>query len=495
MNSENTIKLFRRRDKTHDKITNKFYKFYPFIIICLSMIYLSIGAEAVHFTDGRLSLTGNLALMGISAGLIIWCIISRLYNRICDKIRRYIPVISSGLCLLMLFPANIGRYISFIYGISFGVFLASSLTGYLLYTYKNTDNIMLKIGFSAGIFTTAVYPFGIIYTLVSSYIQPFLLKISTFIFLAVFGVLIFLLNINCGKSIENNITIDKNDKNNDLPKSNYTTIIMIVLIVIFAGLNHFLNSGVLEQHGGTADAPYIFFINVALRLPMGIFMGYLADKGKWYYAIGFPLTLMVTGCAVSLFAGNTAADFAMLSVFNCGGAAIIMFIHILGMKMAMWKKYNSFAACLGSLIHFIFVSFFNINALHITPDFFGAVLRSPFTFAVIILSLPLFWLIMRFLEDEKLRETAQNFFIPVSHDITDIQTQPEKDYEIFAVTKREYEILTMLTSGKSTAEIAAELFVSDKTIRSHISNMIIKTNAESRVNLLNMAINGQIMQK
>nr|WP_090892332.1 LuxR C-terminal-related transcriptional regulator [Evansella caseinilytica] len=40
------------------------------------------------------------------------------------------------------------------------------------------------------------------------------------------------------------------------------------------------------------------------------------------------------------------------------------------------------------------------------------------------------------------------------------------------LTKREREVFELLVQDKTTKEIAAELFISEKTVRNHISNVM-----------------------
>ena len=48
------------------------------------------------------------------------------------------------------------------------------------------------------------------------------------------------------------------------------------------------------------------------------------------------------------------------------------------------------------------------------------------------------------------------------------------------LTKREREIFNLILKNKSTSEIAQMLFVSEKTIRNHISNVILKLGVKGR---------------
>ena len=48
------------------------------------------------------------------------------------------------------------------------------------------------------------------------------------------------------------------------------------------------------------------------------------------------------------------------------------------------------------------------------------------------------------------------------------------------LTKREKEIFDLMLKNKSTSEIASMLYVSEKTIRNHISNVMLKLGVKGR---------------
>lgn len=48
------------------------------------------------------------------------------------------------------------------------------------------------------------------------------------------------------------------------------------------------------------------------------------------------------------------------------------------------------------------------------------------------------------------------------------------------LTKREREVFELLIKDKSTNEISSELFISEKTVRNHISNTIQKLGVKGR---------------
>ncbi len=68
--------------------------------------------------------------------------------------------------------------------------------------------------------------------------------------------------------------------------------------------------------------------------------------------------------------------------------------------------------------------------------------------------------------------------------------KPEND---LALTRRELEVLALLAEGLSNKEIGDRLFVSERTIVGHKSNLMAKTNTKNTVSLLAYAIrNGLI---
>ena len=59
--------------------------------------------------------------------------------------------------------------------------------------------------------------------------------------------------------------------------------------------------------------------------------------------------------------------------------------------------------------------------------------------------------------------------------------------EELQISKREYEVLLEVANGLSNKEIADKLFVSENTIKTHISNLFIKLNAKRRTQAIQIA--------
>ncbi len=85
---------------------------------------------------------------------------------------------------------------------------------------------------------------------------------------------------------------------------------------------------------------------------------------------------------------------------------------------------------------------------------------------------------------EELRALALRARVPTRHAQASIK---EEQAGAPRVTRREREILALLVSGRTYGEIAAELVISEKTVSSHISNLLAKTSTSNRVELAGYA--------
>ena len=61
------------------------------------------------------------------------------------------------------------------------------------------------------------------------------------------------------------------------------------------------------------------------------------------------------------------------------------------------------------------------------------------------------------------------------------------------LTSREVEVIRLVALGRSNREIALELFISEKTVKTHISNLLAKLNLEHRTQLAIYAIRNKLV--
>ncbi len=112
-----------------------------------------------------------------------------------------------------------------------------------------------------------------------------------------------------------------------------------------------------------------------------------------------------------------------------------------------------------------------------------------------------FYSVCKVVEIKKKNETSQKLIIlssPVEgvdlvisrvNKVLDQDVYIKNNYKIFAcLTKREKTIIAMVANGKSSKEIAEELFISIHTVHTHRKNIIQKTDCQSFANLLKFAV-------
>ena len=61
------------------------------------------------------------------------------------------------------------------------------------------------------------------------------------------------------------------------------------------------------------------------------------------------------------------------------------------------------------------------------------------------------------------------------------------------LSDREIEVLKLIANGKDNAQIARELFISPKTVKNHISNILMKLQIENRIQAAVYAVRSGIV--
>jgi DNA-binding NarL/FixJ family response regulator len=74
-------------------------------------------------------------------------------------------------------------------------------------------------------------------------------------------------------------------------------------------------------------------------------------------------------------------------------------------------------------------------------------------------------------------------------------TKKEPPNKIHELTRRESEVLKELTKGKSNKEIASSLFITEKTVKTHISNIFSKLEVTDRTQAALYAVKNQLAWK
>jgi NarL family two-component system response regulator LiaR len=77
--------------------------------------------------------------------------------------------------------------------------------------------------------------------------------------------------------------------------------------------------------------------------------------------------------------------------------------------------------------------------------------------------------------------------------VSQTQHSPQETPKI-EVTEREREVIRLVAMGRNNREIAQELFISEKTVKTHVSNILGKLNLEHRTQLAIYAIKNNMVE-
>ena len=71
----------------------------------------------------------------------------------------------------------------------------------------------------------------------------------------------------------------------------------------------------------------------------------------------------------------------------------------------------------------------------------------------------------------------------------------ESNPEIHGLSLRELQVLQLVASGKTNKSIASELFISERTVDRHVSNIFNKLGVSSRVEATAFAFENELLDK
>jgi DNA-binding NarL/FixJ family response regulator len=83
-----------------------------------------------------------------------------------------------------------------------------------------------------------------------------------------------------------------------------------------------------------------------------------------------------------------------------------------------------------------------------------------------------------------------------SHLLANLSNKDKKDDNKFIseLTKRELDVLREIARGKSNKEIAASLFITEKTVKTHVSNLLAKLELADRTQAALFAVKNQLVE-
>ncbi len=80
-----------------------------------------------------------------------------------------------------------------------------------------------------------------------------------------------------------------------------------------------------------------------------------------------------------------------------------------------------------------------------------------------------------------------------SHLLSHLSNKDKKKSPIDELTKRELDVLKEIAKGKSNKEIAASLFITEKTVKTHVSNLLSKLEISDRTQAALLAVREKLV--
>lgn len=204
-------------------------------------------------------------------------------------------------------------------------------------------------------------------------------------------------------------------------------------------------------------------------------------KRKWQVSLSLILYILILAAALD-FNLLKLFDIRLFLLFVLGTAVLTVPFYEKGIdRRELWYIFGRKAIEAGLIqtLLLIFVglqnsagseTFWNDVAMSFRPLLYGFCLQIIFS--------------EKFEQTDVVQEMAAEETAQKDLDLT-------KRFQEFGLTKRELEIVGLIVEGKSNREIAQALFISEATVKKHISNIFEKTGIARREELVRMALGGE----
>lgn len=264
-----------------------------------------------------------------------------------------------------------------------------------------------------------------------------------------------------------------------------TTRHLVILIAIVAVISFVggLNDGVLTRMNAESQIdlyalPRLFYLAAAIAA------GYVADYRDGRYLGMLVLAAMLCSTVGLLFMDDPVTMFANACVYSLLAGFSIMFFTVPFMRLSVQRNRPALWASMGRAVRLPFLVLGTV-AMELLLSGLPFSVTMGLSACMCVLLLLLFFAGGFLSDDDSTRtRTDHEESAPALSD----REAMARFCEIRGLTSREQEVLILLYQGCTTAEIADKLFISEKTVRNHISNMMAKADASSRTDLLVRAL-------
>ena len=253
------------------------------------------------------------------------------------------------------------------------------------------------------------------------------------------------------------------------PAKSYLYYIMAIVAVI--SLMGGFNDGIITTMH-TQQTVDMYSYPRLLYLGGVVMAGFIADIHARRYLPVVMLSVMMCSSVGVMFLNNPLTYYINVCIFFLFAGFAIMYLTVTFFDIAPLTDNPMLWAGMGRTVRFVFIA---IGA--VSSNFIFSTLSFDSIIAVYIL-LSVVLLVLFYLSGS-LTINKQTTTIS-GHTKTEMMNRSTS----FALTKRESEVLSYLINNTQTKEIAESLNITERTVKFHITNILSKTGAKNRMDLL-----------
>ncbi|WP_054694506.1 helix-turn-helix transcriptional regulator [Syntrophomonas palmitatica] len=266
------------------------------------------------------------------------------------------------------------------------------------------------------------------------------------------------------------------------PQQKSKTTLILSLIILIALLFYLA----FALHGAAPPEFWNKGGNLFTRLfPILTFliMGWLCDKTGWHTIMFWSIAMIIAALILQIATKQALAAFFSIAISQASLAAYDISIKVLFFNLALRFQRKMLIIAAGFIVPLLLqpTGIFLCHLIH--PYGFISI----FVIAVLIsiASIPL--ILMLF---EKLRETNMQSVkedLPADDSPANGTKHHEKIADFaahYALTNREMQVLELVLYGQSLSEISQNLYITERTVKAHVSNLLKKTSTKNRTQLI-----------
>lgn len=436
-----------------------FYFPHLFFYLCVELLINDLAADVIG-AEHVVTLYGGISF-AVAVGFLLFPLLRRIIKGILG--RRLSLIGAWALCIASLVAlATLTAPAPFVAAALCVTTTAGYIGGFVFYTLALSAVEQRYMGRFVGVTSAALFIVQYGFNQVSAWMGRYSLAFTVCVLGLCLSATVYLLLFRSFGPLPFESPSAAPEPQKDMKKYLWGTFFIIVVV---CGLMGITDGIVTALHAG--QTLNVSGIPRLLNAPAMLVIGWLYDhrEGR-FFPVASILCMIIQILAVFLFSSAEGFNVALAFLYICGPVGSIYSIAALT-SIASSTSAPELWAVMGRVAKYVP----NGIMAMIGGYLFTSSAIIAFAIAYVVL---LVMLILLFFGQGRLSIQRAEAHEP----------PPPPDLSQYNLTARETEVIGLLAAGLSTAQIAQNLFISEKTVRAHISNMIAKVGVNSRVELI-----------